>query len=81
MQYYLLMPGDTEEDSLNEANLLGESSFGTFWGGIALSTLMGMVENEPELLKLVTIRTDMEKKSYSIEEFLTKINKLKIRFR
>ena len=45
MQFFLLMPGDTEEDTLNEANLLGEYTpingvaLGTFWAGTALKTL------------------------------------------
>ena len=81
MQYYLLMPGDIEEDTLNEANLLGESSFGVFWGGTALTTLMKIVDKDPELLPLIKIRSDMSKKIFSIEEFLTVIQKLKIRTR
>jgi len=81
MQYFLMMPGDTEEDMLNEANLLGESSFGTFWAGRGLKILMTMVDKSPELLTLATIRSDMSKKVYSIEEFLTEIQKLKVRSR
>ena len=81
MVYYLLMPGDTEEDALNEANLLGEDSFGIFWAGTGLKTLMSIVDKQPELLPLVKIRSDMSKKSYSIEEFLTAIQKLQIRIR
>ena len=75
------MPGDSEEDTLNEANLLGESSFGTFWAGTALKTLMTVVDKDPELLPLIKIRTDMSSKIFSIEEFLTVIQKLKIRMR
>jgi len=81
MIYYLLMPGDTEEDALNEANLIGEDSFGVFWAGTGLKTLMSIVDKQPELLPLVKIRSDMSKKSYSIEEFLTAIQKLQIRIR
>ncbi len=81
MVYYLLMPGDTEEDALNEANLIGEDSFGVFWAGTGLKTLMSIVDKQPELLPLVKIRSDMSKKSYSIEEFLTAIQKLQIRIR
>ena len=80
-QYFILMPGDTEEDMLNEANLIGEESFGTFWAGSGLKILMNLVDKEPELLPLVQIRSDMSKKLYSIEEFLTQIQKLKIRMR
>ncbi len=81
MQFFLLMPGDTELDALNEANFLGESSFGTFWAGTALTTLMKIVDKEPDLLPLVTIRTDMSNKAFTIEEFLTAIGKLKVRMR
>ena len=81
MQFFLLMPGDSEEDTLNEANLLGESSVGTFWAGTALKTLMAVVDKDPELLPLMKIRTDMSNKIFSIEEFLTVIQKHKIRMR
>ena len=81
MQFFLLMPGDSEKDTLNEANLLGESSFGTFWAGTALKTLMAVVDKDPELLPLMKIRTDMSNKIFSIEEFLTVIQKHKIRMR
>ena len=81
MTYYLLMPGDTEQDALNEANLIGEESFGIFWAGTALKTLMNIVDKEPELLPIVKIRTDMSNKIFNIEEFLTSIQKLKVRMR
>jgi len=76
-----MMPGDTEEDTLNEANLLGETSFGTFWAGTALTTLMKIVDREPELLSLVKIATDMSKATFTVEEFLTAIQKLKVRIK
>lgn len=79
MQYFLLMPGDKEEDTLNEANLLGEASFDVFWAGTALKTLMTIVDKQPELLPLITIKTDMSDKTLNIEKFLTAIQKLKIR--
>lgn len=79
MTYYLLMPGDTEQDTLNEANLIGEESFGTFWAGTALKTLIKVVEESPEILPLITIRTDKLKKSFTLEEFLTILQKLKIK--
>ncbi len=81
MQFFLMMPGDKEEDTLNEANLLGESSFGTFWAGTALTTLMKIVDREPELLPLIKIATDMSKATFTVEEFLTAIQKLKVRIK
>ena len=81
MQYFILMPGDTEEDVLNEANLLGEDSFGTFWAGSGLTTLMKIVDTHPEILPMVRIRSDKDQRSYTIEQFLTNIAKLKIKTR
>lgn len=81
MQYFLLMPGDTEEDMLNEANLIGEESFGVLWAGTGLKTLMKIVDTQPELLPLVKIKSDMSAKVFNIEEFLTKIQKLKVRIK
>jgi hypothetical protein len=73
------MPGDKEEDALNEANLLGEASFGVFWGGQGLKTLMTIVDKEPELLPLLEIRCDSSKEKLSIEKFLTILQKLQVR--
>lgn len=78
MIYYLVMPGDSEEDMLNEANLIGEESFGNFWAGTGLKTLMKVVDSKPELLPLIKIRSDMSNKILTIEQFLTAIQKLKI---
>jgi len=79
MQFYLLMPGDTEQDALNEANLLGETSFGVFWAGSALGVLMRLIDEEPEILPSLRIATDMSKRLFNIEEFLTAISKHQIR--
>lgn len=87
MQFFLLFPGDKEEDALNEANLLGEYTptngvaLGTFWAGSALTLLMKVVDNDPHLLPLIKIRTDMSNRIFTIEEFLTTIQKLKIKMR
>lgn len=81
MQYFLLMPGDKEEDALNEANLLGEASFGVFWAGTALKSLMKIVDSNPEILPLIKIRSDMSKEIFTIEQFLTAIQKLKVRMK
>jgi len=78
MQYYILMPGDKETE-LSDANLLGESSFDTFWGGGGLKVLMKLVDRQPEMLPSVTIKTDTNK-SITIEQFLTEIKGLKIRY-
>ena len=77
MQYYLLAPGDTEQDAINEANFLGEASFQNFWGGAALQVLMGIVEAEPEILEILKIVTERGK-VLTIAEFLEEIQPLKI---
>ena len=77
MQYFLMGPGDTEQDALNEANLLGEASFDHFWAGTGLKTLMKLVDKDPEMLE--HFRVVNEKGEYlSIGDFLEDIKKLKV---
>jgi len=76
MQYYILMPGDTEA-TLSEANLLGESSFSNFWAGSGLRVLMTLVDKQPEVLESVRIIGDTGRK-LSIAEFLEEIANFKI---
>ena len=78
MEYYLLMPSDTEKDALNESNLLGTESFGKFWPGQGLTILMKMVDSAPEALEHLSIKTDKSMASMGVDEFLTKIGELKI---
>jgi len=77
VQYFILLPGDTEKDCIKDTNLLGESSFNTFYAGMGLTALMKMVDRSPELLPDLTIKTD-QGKSLSVEQFLTDIQKLKV---
>lgn len=78
MQYYILMPGDKESE-LSDANLLGDASFGTFWAGSGLKVLMSLVDKNPDMLPNIKIKTDVNK-SLTIDEFLTEISRLKIRY-
>ena len=78
MQYYILMANDTESDALNEANLLGEESLGSFWPGSGLGVLMTLVQDAPETLTSVRIISD-ENKTLGVSEFLDSISKLHIR--
>ncbi len=80
MQYYLMFPGDKEEDALNEANLVGESSFGRFWAGQGLKTVMKIVDGDVDYLAVMTIVTDTGK-HMSVGEFLEDIKKLKVNLR
>ena len=78
MDYYILMPGDTQEDAKLDSNLLGTASFDIFWAGTGLKLLMKMVEERPEMLTQVVIKTE-KGINISVTEFLDKINKLQVR--
>ena len=78
MQYFIMFPDDKESEATFESNLLGESSFSTFWGGAGLKKLMWMVDKTPELLSLVKIKTD-KGKELDVLEFLEEIKKLKVK--
>jgi hypothetical protein len=77
MQYYLLMPGDTEQDALNELNLLGESSFQNFWSGSALNILIKIIEEKPEMLKIIRIVND-KGQTVTTTDFLDMLLKLRV---
>ena len=78
MQYFLMMPGDTEETATYDSNLLGESSFHVFWAGQGFKILMKMVEEDPELLEHVKIITD-QRETITITEFLDTIKLMQVR--
>ena len=72
------MPGDTNESAVFESNLLGESSFKVFWASQGLKALMKMVDQAPEMLEAVTIKTE-KGESISVEQFLERIQNLSVR--
>jgi hypothetical protein len=72
------MKGDTEKDSINSTNTLGEISFNTFHTEDGFKILMNLVEKYPEKLEEVRI-IDQQVKDYTIEKFLDKIKGLKIK--
>ncbi len=79
-QYFLLLPGDDERDASNEANLIGDANgFDVFWAGSALSVLMELVAQSPEMLPAVRIFKDTSKAPITIEQFLTEIKGLRVR--
>ena len=53
--YYLLLEGDTEEDSFYETNVLGEESLGTFYPGQGFIAFNNIVNKHPQVLDSVTI--------------------------
>ena len=78
MRYYILYPGNTEADTINSINQLGDVSFKTFWAQRGLNILMNAVEQQHADLNHFIIK-DEKGKEYSIEDFLDKIKKLKVR--
>ena len=78
MQYFIMLPGDTEKDCIKDTNLLGEVSFNTFYAGLGLKALMKMVDKQPEMLEHIRIKTDRNE-NLSVEEFLTRIQPLKVK--
>ena len=79
MRYYILYPGNTEADTVNDVNQLGDDNgFGVFWANRGLNVLMNAVEQQHSITEHLVIK-DEKAKSYSIEEFLDKIKSLKVR--
>ena len=77
MRYFILLPGDTEESVDFSTNILGEVSFKNFWADQGFEILVRLVEKYPDTLTEVVVK-DEKNKSYSVEEFLDKISKLKV---
>ena len=77
MRYFILLPGDTEESVDFSTNILGEVSFKNFWADQGFGILTRLVDKYPDTLDGVIIK-DEKSKSYSVEEFLEKIKKLRI---
>ena len=79
MRYYILYPGDTTESVINDINQLGEDNgFGVFWASTGFKILEKAVNENGVYVEQFTIITDRNK-TISVEEFLDKISKLKVR--
>tara|TARA_Y100001963_G_C6703192_1_gene410544 strand:+ start:208 stop:447 length:240 start_codon:yes stop_codon:yes gene_type:complete len=78
MTYYLLLDGDSEKDVIYDTNILGEESFGVFYPSVGFHMLQRIINQKPELLESVEI-LDNHKKSYTITNFLDKLEKWKIK--
>lgn len=77
MRYFILLPGDTEENVDFDTNILGEVSFKNFWADRGFEILVRLVEKYPDTLTEVVIK-DEKNKNYSVEEFLDSIKSLKV---
>mgnify|MGYP003114279435 FL=1 len=79
MRYYILYPGDTEEAVINDLNQLGDDNgFGVFWANQGFKVLDKAVNESHDIVNHFTIITD-QGKSISVDKFLDKISKLKVR--
>jgi hypothetical protein len=78
MTFYMLMKGDTEKDTINSTNTLGEISFNTFYTEDGFKILMNIVNKYPDKLEEISI-FDYKMRDYTIEEFLDKIKGLKVK--
>lgn len=80
MNYYILFPGDTEADTINDQNHLGDDNgFGVFWAAGGFRLLQRLVkENHTETLDASRIFNE-QGKQISVEDFLDTISKRQIR--
>jgi hypothetical protein len=78
MTYYLLLEGDTEKDVIYETNVLGEESFEVFYPSIGFILMNKIINQKPELLEDIKILDD-HKTSYTITEFLDKLENWRIK--
>ena len=79
MRYYILYPGDTEEAVINDINQLGEDNgFKVFWANTGFKILDKAVNENNPVVEQFKIVTD-QGKYITVEKFLDKIKKLKIR--
>ena len=79
MRYYILYPGDTETSVVNDINQLGEDNgFGVFWANSGFKILDKAVNENNTAVENFQIITDKAQK-ISVEKFLDKISKLKVR--
>ena len=73
MEYFLI-----HKDQPDEYLLIGTDSLGSFWPDQGLQPLMNIVEQSPEHLTTVEIKTNANE-VLSISEFLERIKKLRVR--
>ena len=78
MTYYLLLEGDTEEDALYDSNILGDESFGVFYPEQGMDVLMKLANNKSKVLEHIRIKDEVGK-SYTLEDFISILDKLKIK--
>ena len=78
MTYYLLLDGDTEKEAYFSSNILGDESFGVFYPEQGMDVLMKLANNKSKVLEHIRIKDEVGK-SYTLEDFISIIDKLKIK--
>ena len=78
MTYYLLLDGDTEKEAYFSSNIIGEESFGVFYPEQGMDVLMRLGNQKSEVLEHIRIKDEVGK-SYTLEDFLSILDKLKIK--
>ena len=78
MTYYLLLDGDTEKEAYFSSNIIGEESFGVFHPEQGMDVLMRLANNKSKVLEQIRIK-DEAGKSYTLEDFISILDKLKIK--
>lgn len=74
MIFYILYPGDTEADTINDRNKLGDISFNSFRPNEGYGILKNMLDEESSDLEEIRIIDSLGKR-YSLEEFINSISK------
>jgi hypothetical protein len=74
MIFYILLPKDSEKDTLSDSNILGEISFNKFKPNEGFKVLNKVINEYPEMISEVRI-LDQTGKKYTIEEFLNNVEK------
>ena len=74
MEYLLLHKEETD----SYLTIGTDNGFGVFWADQGLKALMNIVENSPDRLNTLVIKTD-KNETLTVGEFLERIEKLKVR--
>lgn len=72
MIYYLIIPGQTEQD-LTDHNIIGEVSGKTFHTGVAYSVLSKLIKNNNISILDKLIIKDSSNKIWNLDSFFKKI--------
>jgi|TARA_B110000285_G_C14968813_1_gene535483 hypothetical protein len=78
MRYYILLPDDINGEEDYSTNILGETSFKTFWAETGFEIFERIVHKYPDTLEHIIIK-DEKGKSYSPDSFLKSIEKFTIK--